>query len=151
MNKKFFIVSVLTLLLGTTSVMADNHRDLDGPQKPKKEVVQKNSKDKKADKVKHQAPKPQVKPQAHKPQPAKPQVVAHKAPAKHKPAPKMHQPKPMPAPACGPDGRHGKCCHNCNGSYHHHRGHCKPLPPCPVRNHVRVVPSIAPFQVTVRI
>lgn len=144
MNKKFFIVSVLTLLLGTTSVMADNHRDLDGPQKPKKEVVQKN---------KPQAPKPQVKPQAHKPQPAKPQVVAHKAPAKHKPAPNMHhpKPKPMPKPGCGPDGRHAKCCHNCHSSYHHYRGHCKPLPPCPVRNHVRVVPSIAPFQVTVRI
>jgi hypothetical protein len=51
MNKKLFLVSVVTLLLGTTSVMADNHKHHDGPQKPKKEVVQKqNKKDDKKDK-----------------------------------------------------------------------------------------------------
>lgn len=51
MNKKLFLVSVVTLLLGTTSVMADNHKHHDGPQKPKKEVVQKqNKKDNKKDK-----------------------------------------------------------------------------------------------------
>ena len=155
MNMKFFIVSVVTLLLGTTSVMADNHKHHDGPQKPKKEVVQKqNKKDNKKDKhskndrhydskAKHNAPKPQ----AAKPA-CKPNVVAHKAPAKHKPAPHMHQPKP----GCGPDGRHAKDCHKCHSCHgHHHSGHCKPMPPRPVKNHVRVVPPIAPFQVTVRI
>ena len=56
MNKKILLVSVVTLLLGTTTVMADNHRHNDGPQKPKKEVVHKdpkkdNKKDNKKDKV----------------------------------------------------------------------------------------------------
>lgn len=131
MNKKFFIVSVVTLLLGTTSVMADNHRGSDGPQKPKKEVVQKN-----------------------KPQAPKPQMVAHKAPAKHKHAPKMHhpKPKPMPRPGCGPDGRHAKDCHKCHSCHgHHHSGHCKPMPPRPVKNQVHITPPFSPIQVTVRI
>lgn len=154
MNKKFFIVSVVTLLLGTTSVMADNHRGNDGPQKPKKEVVQKNKKDNKNDrhldsKAKHNAPKPQ----AAKPAP-KPQVVAHKAPAKHKPAPNMHhpKPKPMPKPGCGPDVRHGKSCHYCHRCHHHHVGHCRPVAPRrPIKNHVRITPPFSPIQVTVRI
>ena len=145
MNKKFFIVSVVTLLLGTTSVMADNHRDFDGPQKPKKEVVQRH---------KPQAHKPQApKPQAAKPAP-KPQVVAHKAPAKHKPAPNMHhpKPKPMPKPGSGPNGRHGKSCHYCHSCHHHHVGHCRPVAPRrPIKNHVRITPPFSPIQVTVRI
>ena len=39
MNKKFFIVSVFALLLGTTTVMADNHKFNDGPKKTQKEVA----------------------------------------------------------------------------------------------------------------
>lgn len=151
MNKKLFLVSVVTLLLGTTSVMADNHKHHDGPQKPKKEVVQKqNKKDNKNDrhfgsKAKHNAPKPQ----AAKPA-CKPNVVAHKAPAKHKPAPKMHH--PMPKPGCGPDGRHGKSCHHCHKSHCNHRGHGRPVAPSrPIKNHVRITPPFSPIQVTVRI
>lgn len=147
MNKKFFIVSVFALMLGTTTVMADNHKFNDGPKKPQKEVVNKPAKNDKMSKPgkQHAQAKPAAKPA--------PKPVAQKAPAKPKPvahAPRPHRPEPKPA--CPPSGRCHKPspCH-CHGSYHHHRGHCKPLPPCPVRNHVRVVPPIAPFQVTVRI
>lgn len=152
MNKKLFLVSVVTLLLGTTSVMADNHKHHDGPQKPKKEVVQKqNKKDYKKDKYskndrhfdtkgKHQAPK-------HKP-------VVHKAP-KGKPVAHMHHKpnhKPGPKPACRPDGRHGKSCHYCHKSHCNHRGHCRPVAPRrPIKNHVRITPPFSPIQVTVRI
>ncbi len=135
MNKKFLLVSVVTLLLGTTTVMADNHRDNHGPQKPQKEMVQKN---------KPQAPKPQAAKPAPKP-------VVHKAPAKHKPtahAPRPHRPEPKPA--CPPSGRCHKPspCH-CHGSHHCH-SHCRPLPPRPVKQ-VRVTPPFSPIQVTVRI
>lgn len=148
MNKKFLLATLVTLLVGTTSVMADNHRHNDGPQKPKKEVVQKqNKKDKysKNDrhfdaKGKHQAPK-------HKP-------VVHKAP-KGKPVAHMqHRPhhKPDHKPACRPDGRHGKSCHYCHKSHCNHRGHCRPVAPRrPIKNHVRITPPFSPIQVTVRI
>lgn len=148
MNKKFLLATLVTLLLGTTSVMADNHRHNDGPQKPKKEVVQKqNKKDKysKNDrhfdaKGKHQAPK-------HKP-------VVHKAP-KGKPVAHMHHRphhKPDHKPACRPDGRHGKSCHYCHKSHCNHRGHCRPVAPRrPIKNHVRITPPFSPIQVTVRI
>lgn len=156
MNKKFLLVSVVTLLLGTSSVWADNHKMNDGPQKPKKEVVQKNDKKDKVNKndrhfdskTKPQPAKPQV-----KKEPAKPQPVAHKAPANPKPTAHVHHKphhKPAPKPACGPDGRHGKSCHHCHCGNPHHGDHCKPLPPRPVKQ-VRVTPPFSPIQVTVRI
>lgn len=148
MNKKFLLATLVTLLVGTTSVMADNHRHNDGPQKPKKEVVQKqNKKDKysKNDrhfdaKGKHQAPK-------NKP-------VVHKAP-KGKPVAHMHHRphhNPNHKPACRPGGRHGKSCHYCHKSHCNHRGHCRPVAPRrPIKNHVRITPPFSPIQVTVRI
>ena len=150
MNKKFFIVSVVTLLLGTTSVMADNHRDNDGLQKPKKEVVQKQNKKDKKDKYskndrhfdskdKHHAAK-------HKP-------VAHKAP-KGKPVAHVHHKshhKPSHHPVCCKDGRHGKS-HYCSRCHHRHNGYCGHVPVGrPVKKHVRITPPFSPIQVTVRI
>lgn len=147
MNKKFLLATAVTLLLGTTTVMADNHRHHDGPQRHKKEAVHKSSKSDKVarsnrhfdSKNKHHAPKPKP-------------VVNHA----HKPKPAVHvhhrHPKPMPKPACAPYGRHGKSCHYCHSSRCYHSSHCRPLPPRrPVKNHVRVTPPFSPIQVTVRI
>lgn len=148
MNKKFLVASVVALLLGTSSVMADNHRHNDGPQKPKKEVVHKQDKHKK-DKVskndrhfdamsKHKAPKP----------------VAKKAPVKPKPVAHAHRPhhRPEPKPVCRPDGRHGKSCHYCHSGHRRHCSHCRPVPPRrPVVKQVRITPPFSPIQVTVRI
>jgi outer membrane biosynthesis protein TonB len=152
MNKKFLLVSVVTLLLGTTNVWADNHKMNDGPQKPKKEMVQKNNKkDNKKDKVSNNH-----RPDAHTAKPASkpaPKPVAHKAPAKPKPVAHVsHKPhhKPAPKPACCPDGRHGKSCHHCHSGHHHNGCHCRPLPPRPVKQ-VRITPPFSPIQVTVRI
>jgi hypothetical protein len=151
MNKKFLFASVVALLLGTTSVMADNHKHGDGPQKPKKEVVHKNDKkdNKKNDKYskndrhfdskdKHKAPKHDVK----------------KQPANHKPVAHAHKPhhKPDHKPACRPDGRHGKNCHHCHKSHCNHRGHCKHPASCrPLKKMVRVTPPFSPVQVMVRL
>lgn len=156
MNKKFLFVSVFALLLGTTSVMADNHRDNDGP-KHKKEVVQKNNKkDNKKNNKKDKVGKndrhfnSKAKP-AHKPAP---KPVAHKAPAKHKPAVHPHKPhhKPDCKPVCRPDGRHSKSCFNCHKGHCHHGSHCRPVAPChSVKKHVRITPPFSPIQVTVRI
>ena len=146
MNKKFFIVSVFALLLGTTTVMADNHKFNDGPKKPQKEVVKKPAKNDKMSKPGKNdfhakpAPKPAPKPVAHK-APAKPKPTAH--------APRPHRPEPKPA--CPPSGRCHKPspCSHCHGSHHHHRGHCRPLPPS--RPIGKIVPPPVPFQVVVHI
>lgn len=148
MNKKFLLVSIVTLLLGTTSVMADNHKHQDGPRQPKKEVVhKKDKKDKDRKSDRHFDSK-------GKHQPAKP--VVHKAPKKshpvaHRPHHKPHH-KPNHKPACRPDGRHGKDCHHCHKSHCHNGSHCRPVAPRrPVVKHIRVTPPFSPFQVTVRI
>jgi hypothetical protein len=150
MNKKLFLVSVVTLLLGTTSVMADNHKHHDGPQKPKKEVVQKqNKKDDKKDK--------HSKNDRHYDSKGKhnmPKAIAKNVINKHKPVAHAHKShhKPNHKPACRPDGRHGKSCHHCHKSHCNHRGHGRPVAPCrPIKNHVRITPPFSPIQVTVRI
>lgn len=148
MNKKFLLATLVTLLVGTTSVMADNHRHNDGPQKPKKEVVQKqNKKDKYSKNDRHFDAKGKYQAPKHKP-------VVHKAP-KGKPVAHMHHRphhKPDHKPACRPDGRHGKSCHYCHKSHCNHRGHCRPVAPRrPIKSHVRITPPFSPIQVTVRI
>lgn len=155
MNKKILLVSVVTLLLGTTTVMADNHRHNDGPQKPKKEVVHKDPKKDNKKEIKKDKVSKNHRPDAHKAKPAPkpaPRPVAHKAPAKPKPVAHAHRPhhKPNHKPACRPDGRHGKDCHHCHSGHHHNGCHCRPLPPRPVKQ-VRITPPFSPIQVTVRI
>ena len=150
MNKKFLLATLVTLVLGTTGVMAENHRRDDGHQKPQKEVVHKQNKKDKKDKYskndrhfdskdKHHAAK-------HKP-------VAHKAP-KGKPAAHVHHKshhKPSHHPVCCKDGRHGKS-HYCSRCHHRHNGYCGHVPVGrPVKNHVRITPPFSPIQVTVRI
>lgn len=150
MNKKILLVSVVTLLLGTTSVMADNHRHNDGPQGPKKEVVHKDhKKDNKKDKVSKNDRHFDAKGKHHAPKP-----VAKKAPKKPQPVAHAHRPhhKPDHKPACRPDGRHGKDCYKHHKGHHHHCGHCRPVPPRrPVAKRVLITPPFSPIQVMVRI
>lgn len=147
MNKKFLLATAVTLLLGTTSVMADNHHRDDGPRKPHKEVVHKSDK---KDKVARDNRHFDAKKKHHAP---KPKPVVHKVP-KHKPVAHVrHNPsKPMLKPACAPCGRHGKSCNNSHCCYRNHCHHSRPLPPArPIKKQVRITPPFSPIQVTVRI